>query len=95
MAQTTQLAAGTTAATSANIVVASGAVAVVGIFTNSGTELSAAGDNFFATVLQTTPGQPNRVAKLDASNPSITLSGPNTFTVVRNASNVPVGVFSE
>lgn len=94
MAQTTKLAATTSAGTSATIVVAAGAEAVIGLFAATGS-LSAAGDMLTATVQQVTPGQPNSIAKLDASFPSCLVTGPNTFTVIKSASTVAVGVFSE
>jgi hypothetical protein len=94
MAQTTQLAAATSAGTSSSIAVAAGAEAVIGLFVASGT-LQAAGDQFRATVQQATPGAVNSIATLSAENPSCIVRGPNTFTVTKAVSLVAVGVFSE
>lgn len=95
MAQTVNLAPGMTVATSTDIIVGSGLEAVIGIYTESGMPLSDAGQNFFATVVQVTPGEPSRIDKLDAATPAIKVSGPNTYRVIRGAALVNVGVFSE
>lgn len=95
MAQTVRLAPGTAAATSTDIVVAAGNEAVLGIYADTGLQLSAAGSSFYCTVLQVTPGAPNGVEILDATNPSVIVKGPNTYRVVRNSSAIAVGVFSE
>jgi hypothetical protein len=94
MAQTTNLAAGKTAATSTDITVASGAEATIGIFTDAGK----IPDNVSLTLLQDTPGIDNVVAELSRELPSVIVKGPNVFRVTRPAfSNlsVNVGVFSE
>lgn len=95
MAQVVQLAPGLTVATSSDIVVAAGDEAVVGIYTESGTPLVNAGPSFFCALVQVTPGEPNRIDKLDAAQPSVKVLGPNTFRVIRSAARVNVGVFSE
>lgn len=97
MAQTTHLAAGQTAATSTDIVVAAGASVSVGLFTDR------AGDAIPAALeiwlLIDTPGVDNRVIDL-AKEPgnARAVSGPGTYRVSRpllTAYGVNVGVFAE
>ena len=94
MAQTTILAAGQTAATSTDVVVAAGTVATIGLFTASGpvpcgVEIG---------VRIATPGEDNFVAKLTQANQVTVISGPGTFRAYRRniaAYGVNVGVFVE
>ncbi|WP_454863359.1 hypothetical protein [Pseudomonas hormoni] len=93
MAQSTALAAGITAATSTDIVVAAGAVVIVGIFSAAAGEL-AAGVSF--GVLQDTPGADNTIASLDNYKRAHVISGPGTFRVKRPAyTGTAFGVFIE
>lgn len=93
MAQSTILALGTTSATSTDIVIASGAQAVVGIFVGGSDTLNAVSNPL--RVIQVTPGNVSPICNLNAENPSIMLLGPNTFRVVRAPTPVQVGVFME
>ena len=95
MAQTVQLALGTTAATSSTMVVATGAEMVIGIYADAGQQLSQAGNAFACTLVQVTPGADNQIAILDSSNPTTIVKGPNSFKVLRPGAAVPIGVFSE
>lgn len=90
MAQATILAAGTTAATSDDIVIASGASKTVGIFA-----AGAMGHIGFLQVMIDTPGADREIGKLTAKAPVMSLSGPGTFRVVRPAVPTAVGVFTE
>lgn len=92
MAQSTILAAGTSAATSSEIVVAAGATVTVGMFVASG---SLPGQPL--AVMQKTPGGTIRVASLTPSRPSIAISAPGTYVVTRdnNTGGVSVGAFLE
>jgi len=93
MAQTISLAPTVNNADSSNIVVASGAQVVIGLYVASG-QLSDAGE-FSATVKQVTPGSPNSIIKLSSAVPSEVFKGPNTFLVTKTQTLVAVGVFSE
>ena len=94
MAQTTALAAGTTAAVSSDIVVAPGATVTVGVFT------ATAGGKFpdgapFA-LEQITPGQPNVIATLDNARRAQVITGPGTYRVRRPVyTGAAFGVFVE
>lgn len=93
MTQSTVLAAGITAATSTDIVVAAGATVVVGIF-------SAAADavppGLVFGIDQDTPGADNTIGSLDGTRRQVSLSGPGTFRVKRPAyTGTPFGVFLE
>jgi hypothetical protein len=93
MAQTTILAAGTTEATSADIVIAAGATTTVGIFGAAGALLP--GGTRLA-VMQATPGADNVVKYLDGAERATVLSGPGTFRVKRPPlTGDAFGVFSE
>lgn len=92
MAQNTILAAGTTIATSSDVVVAAGSVVTIGLFVASG-DLPV---GCSAIVLIDTPGADLRYAPLDKSNPLTVVSGPCTARVTRQeAGGTAVGVFSE
>lgn len=95
MAQTVQLALGTTAATSSTIIVAANAEAVIGIYADVGQRIAEAGSAFSCTLVQVTPGADNQIGRLDAAQPTIIVRGPNSYKVVRPGAAVPVGVFSE
>lgn len=92
MAQTTILAAGDTAATSTDVVVAAGATANVGIFSAGAVP---AGTAF--RVLVATPGADMVVGHLSAANPYISVTGPGTFRVRRDAlpAGMAVGAYSD
>lgn len=94
MAQLTAiLAAGNTAATSTDIVVAAGAVVTVGIFSAAAGELPA---GIAFRIAQKTPGVDNEQIKLTNSFRSTTLVGPGTFRVKRPAyTGTAFGVFTE
>lgn len=93
MAQSTILAAGNTAATSTDIVVAAGAFVWVGIFSAANATLPVEVD---FTVFQDTPGADNTVVLLDNNYRAIQLIGPGTFRVGRPAyTGTAFGVFLE
>lgn len=93
MAQTTILAAGTTAATSTDIVVAAGDTATVGIFAASSERLPS--DVRFSIMLDT-PSTDIQVAALSDVEPVQVISGPGTFRVTRPAyTGEAYGVFTE
>jgi hypothetical protein len=92
MTQSTILAAGTTAATSSDVVIAAGAVVTVGIFASSG----AIPDGVVCSILQDTPGADVLLHdRLDANNPSTQITGPGTFRIARPVTSVSIGAFSE
>ena len=94
MSQNTILAAGQTAATSSNVVVAPGAVVTIGLFTSSGPVPS----GVEIDVRMDTPGDDNFVAKLTQANQTTVISGPGTFRAYRRsiaAYGVNVGVYTE
>lgn len=92
MAQTVQLAVGTSTAQSADITVAAGAEAVIGIYAGPGTQLDG---QALAYVYQKTPGAANLVAELNSSNPSTIVRGANIVYVTRMKAGTAFGVFSE
>lgn len=92
MAQATVLAAGTTAATSTDIVVAAGASVTVGLFVATGS-IAVAGP--VGEVLADTPGADNVVAILSIDRPTAVISGPGTFRVRRLATSQAIGVYTE
>lgn len=86
MAAAELIAAGTTAANSSDIVIADGATVSVG--------LKAYAQGALAVVRLKDDGAAyNEVARLDASQPALLLSGPGTYRVSRIA-GVSCGVFS-
>jgi hypothetical protein len=92
MPQSTILAAGTTAATSTDIVLAAGDTATVGIFAATAIPLPA-GEQF--TVVQVTPGAANYVGMLTNNERSVQIVGPGTFQVKRPVTTAAFGVFLE
>ena len=92
MAQTVQLAIGTTTAPSSDIVIAAGATAVVGIYADTGSKLDGTA---LAYLYQKTPGAPNLLEVLDSTNPSVEVKGANTVYVQRVLAGAAFGVFSE
>lgn len=90
MAQTTVLSAGTTAATSTDIVVAAGSVVTVGLF--SAVKVPA---SVRCPVHIDGPTGSQVIGALSGNNVTLTLSGPGTFFVTRPVVGVSVGVFTE
>lgn len=90
MAQSTVLAAGLTAATSSDIVVAAGATVTVGLF--SAVKVPA---YIRCAVHIDGPTGSQVIGALSGNNVTLTLSGPGTFFVTRPAVGVSVGVFTE
>ena len=93
MPQSTVLAAGITAATSSDIVVAAGATVTVGIFSAVAGQMP----GWLAfTIDQVTPGASNSIGSLDGTRRQIVLAGPGTFRVNRPAyTQTAFGVFIE
>lgn len=93
MAQSTPLAAGTTTATSSDIIIAPGGSAVtVGLYVASGSLPGIVNLSLFMA----TPGAELEIAVLSKENPTWVLTGPGTYRVKRNSlSGVGVGVFAE
>lgn len=92
MTQTTILAVGVTAATSADIVIAAGSSVTVGIFTDSAS-IDTRESGF--TIFQDTPGLDVEVSSLTADK-SVQIAGPGTFRVKRTESTGKAfGVFIE
>jgi len=89
MAQVTILAAATSAATSADIVLADGQTRTVGLFA-----AGALPGGGFAIMLDT-PDADVLVGALTAAQPAVVLSGPGTYRVIRSLQTVAVGVFTE
>jgi hypothetical protein len=92
MTQTTVLAAGTTAATSSDIVVAAGAFVTVGLFSAAAAALP---EGVMFAVDQDTPGADNTPEYLHQHKRTAVLSGPGTFRVKRPVLPVAFGVFTE
>lgn len=91
MAQTIALAVGTTAATSADIVLTDGQTRTVGIF-----GASALPDRISLNLMIDTPGEDQFVARLVGGQPPIVITGAGTYRVPRPANmDVAVGVFTE
>jgi hypothetical protein len=93
MAQTTILAAGTSSATSSDVVVAGGDLVSVGLFSDS-----AIPPSIELYVRMDTPGGDNQVARLSSASQTTMLVGPGTYRVVRkdiSAIGVSVGVYTE
>lgn len=96
MPQTTILAAGSTDASSSDVVVAAGSNATVGMFVASGTLPT----DVTLAVTMDSPGVDITIANLTPQEPAVVLAGPGTFRVVRTVgrllgSTVAVGAFSE
>lgn len=93
MAQVTQLAVGTASATSSNILVASAAEMLIGLFPPANEQIPS---DVRATLVQATQGGDVMLTSLDRGNPCVIVHGPGTFRVIRNACSAPgVGVFSD
>ena len=92
MAQSTILAAGTTAATSADVVVASGATVTIGIFAGTG-DFSVSGP--IVQVMADTPGADVAVATLSPASPTAVIAGPGTFRAKRSAVPQSIGIYTE
>jgi hypothetical protein len=93
MAQSTILAAGVTAATSTDVVVAAGASVLIGVFSGAGLSLPF-GLTF--SVLVDTPDADNVVDQLSNTRKQIQIFGPGTFRVSRPAyTGDAFGVFLE
>lgn len=90
MAQTTILAAGTSAATSTDILVAAGASVTVGLFS-----AAAIPPEVRLQILIDTPSADDVVGVLTGAEPVMVLSGPGTYRVSRPLIGVSVGVFTE
>lgn len=93
MAQNTVLASAQTAATSSDITVASGTTITFGLFAAAAIPLPVQ-----CVIRQDSPGKDMVAGKLNAVNPTATLTGPGTFRVYRpniTAYGVNVGVFTE
>jgi len=92
MAQTTILAAGSTAATSSDVTVAAGASVSVGLFSAAGIP-----KDIELPIYMDTPSLDAQVGVLTAKTPAIVLSGPGVFRVRREAlaNSVSVGVFAD
>lgn len=82
MGQSTILAAGTTAATSSDVVVAAGETVTIGLFAASSSTLPIAAR--FSLRLDT-PGQDVRVAALTNTVMAVQVTGPGTYRVHRTA----------
>lgn len=92
MAQSTILAPGLTAATSADVVLAAGESCAVGVYSAVLLEVPSVPMRVFMD----TPGADNLIATLGASNMQVQLQGPGTFRVVRyEMIGTPFGVFKE
>lgn len=93
MAQTTVLAAATTAGVSTEIVVAAGAQVTVGIFSAAAGTLP---EGLPFAIEQDTPGADNVADYLHNHRRTTVLSGPGTFRVRRPAyAGTAFGVFTE
>lgn len=92
MAQTTILAAGTTQATSTDVLVAAGGAVTLGLFVASG-PFNISGQ--VATVMIDSPGADVGVKVLTTDCPTTVVCGPGTFRVVRSPCSQAIGVFSE
>lgn len=93
MPQASILAPGNTDATSTNVVVAQGAVAVIGIYSAAAGTLPP-GNQF--SVVQVTPGADNFVVSLGNDRRTVMVSGPGTFKIKRPAyTGAAFGAFSE
>lgn len=92
MAQTVQLALTTAGGTSSNIVVASGAKAMIGIYTDNAAGLPPTAR---CPLNMTTPSVADKLIVLDKATPVYLVEGPGTFTVTVPPDTVNIGVFSE
>ncbi|MEO8641850.1 hypothetical protein [Pseudomonas sp.] len=93
MTQSTVLAAGVTAATSTDIVIAAGATVIVGIFS---AVADAVPSGLAFGIDQDTPGADNTIGYLGSDKRQVVLTGPGTFRVKRPAyTGTAFGVFVE
>lgn len=93
MAQSTLLAPGLTAETSADIVVPAGGAVLVGIFSASDAGI---GNDVRFHIVQDTPGADNYVEQLGNHKRYAVITGPGTYRVKRPAYQGPAfGVFKE
>lgn len=92
MAQTTILAAGTTAATSTDVVVAAGATVTIGVFTAAASGIPG---NEGVQVYIDTPGNDQYAVSLTGNKPTQVISGPGTFRAVRGVTTTSLGVYTE
>lgn len=90
MAQSTILAAGMTAATSTDVILAAGATAAIGAFA-----AGALPKLLRLLVMMDTPDGDVQVGVLTDEDPVAMLTGPGTYRVLRPAQVSAVGVFSE
>lgn len=93
MTQSTVLAAGITAATSTDIVVAAGSTVTVGLFSAAAAAVPA---GLVMGIDLDTPGADNTIGSLDSTRRQVVLAGPGTFRVKRPAyTGTAFGVFVE
>lgn len=92
MAQNTILAAGTTAATSSDVVVAAGVTVTIGIFTDNAAGIPG---NTGVEVYIDTPGLDRNMFGLSGARPVQLVTGPCTLRAIRPVVSVNVGVFTE
>ena len=93
MAQTTILAAGTTAATSTDVVVAAGASVTIGVFTSAAGGLPG---NHHVSVLQVAPSGTTLAFSLSGNTPQAVIAGPGTFRAQRHPGlTTPIGVYTD
>ncbi|SDQ42280.1 hypothetical protein [Pseudoxanthomonas sp. CF125] len=92
MAQVTMLVAAKTAATSTDLVVASGATATIGIFTDTADGIP---QTDYVRVYLDTPSADLFMFTLTANTPSRPLPGPGTYRAIRPVTVANIGVFSE
>lgn len=90
MAQSTILAAGSTAAVSSDVTLLAGQEATVGIFAAGKLPVNAK-----LVISMDTPGGDTAVADLTRVRPAVVLSGPGTYRVRRPVITGSVGVFLE
>lgn len=91
MAQSTILAAGTTEATSTDVVVAAGSVVTIGVFVAAGS----LPESTSVEVFLDTPGADVFEAELSNERPAVQIAGPCTVRAIRRATGANVGIFSE
>lgn len=78
--------------TTSPITVASGATVTVGVYAATGTTLPASEG---LEVWKTTPGAPDFVETLRADKPSTVLAGPGAYTLVKGATAIALGAYSD
>lgn len=90
MAQTTILAANTTAATSSDVAVTAGSTISIGVFS-----AAMLPGGVCASLLMDTPSGDVVVHQFTRARPAVAVTGPGTYRVVRPAGSVSLGAFSE